>query len=506
MKRILGLILLVTLFGFGAVQMNSTTEIRPLRIAFNSPWISISPGLQHTLIGDLTLSNQFEALVSFNENGVYAPLASKEWSASPDFKKLTFKIDTSRFFADGVRLSAKHFKSSWENALKLDPKSSNNSVLDVLYKIDGFSEFEKTGTISGIKVIDDETLELNFSSSFRMALEHLAGSRFSAYREVQGKFIGTGAYEISELGQDHLRLVPNMRFQTPPEGEIDLRVINTADSYQALLRGELDVMAYALGSSIPETVSSNEKVSVLVGQDAAHKAIYPNQQKGRLFEKREYRQALQYLAYEFAKKDHSLLGNPNFSNQDPQVYLPYQAGRIDESEVLSRVEQGKKFVDELRDASKLNPIVLLEVQEVSIRHFLESVGLTISDKSRIVSKSDLIKAIYDGQEADIIPGAFGVASGDPDGIYHLLGPQGAIASPMLKNKKVGDILEEGRKIVKRDEIDPFYKKVSKVILDEVPIVHLGFVKSVAVYRNDKVSISEKILRRSEGHLYIYKVK
>lgn len=506
MKKLFGLILLITIFGFGASQMNSTTESRPLKIVFNSPWISINPGLQHTLIGDLTLSNQFEALVSFNENGVYAPLASKEWIASPDFKKLTFKIDTTRMFSDGVRLSAKHFKDSWENSLRLDPKSTNNSVLDVLYKIEGFSDFEKTGTISGIRVIDDETLELNFSSSFRMALEHLGGSRFAAYREINGKFIGTGAYEFVEVGNDHLKLVPNKKFHSPTDTEIDLTVVNTLDSYQSLLNGDIDVMAYALGSSIPENVSSNEKVSVLVGQDAAHKAIYPNQQKGRLFEKREYRQALQYLAHEFAKKDQSLLGNPNFSNQDAQVFLPYQAGRIQDSEVLSRIEEGKQFVEALKAATRTNPLVLLEVKEVSIRHFLESVGLAISDKSRVVSKGDLIKAIYDGQEADIIPGAFGVASGDPDGIYHLLGPQGAIASPMLKNKKVGEILEDGRKIVNRDEIDPFYKSVSRVILEEVPIVHLGFVKSVAIYRNDKVSVGGKLLRRSEGHLHIYKAK
>ena len=49
-------------------------------------------------------------------------------------------------------------------------------------------------------------------------------------------------------------------------------------------------------------------------------------------------------------------------------------------------------------------------------------------------------------------------------------------------------------------------KVSLVILEEVPIVHLGFNKAVAIFRNDKIDVNTKILRRNEGHLHIFEVK
>lgn len=490
----------------GAVKMNINSQTKNLKMAYSLPWINIHPGLQHTLAGDLALSNQFEALVGFNDNGVYIPLAAKEWTMAPDFKKVTFKIDTSKEFSDGVRLSAKHFKESWISALKLDPKSANSSLLDVFYKIEGFSEFQKTGDVSGVKVINDETLEINFSTPFRMALEHLGGNRFSVFREENAKFIGTGAFLISEVEKDHLKLTPNKNFPIQANAEIDLKVVLARDAVQSLVDGNIDVMAYALGAKISPEWSKHKNLSILVGQDAIHLALYPNAQNGRLFSNKTFRQALQFLANKYYSKNPNELGNADFTTIDPQVYLPYQGGRLDERLVTERITQAEKYVKELQEATRKNPIVVYETEEFSIRAFLEFAGLSISEKSKILNKAEAIKAIYSGKEADLIPGGFGVASGDPDGIYHLLGNNGAIATPMLRNETVSSILEEGRKLVNSKEIDPFYKKVSLTILDEAPFVHLGFNKAVAIYRNDKVSVNSRILRRNEGHLYIFEAK
>lgn len=486
--------------------MNNKNQHRSLKIAFGSPWKNIHPGLQHTLIGDLTLSNQFEALVGFNDNGAYVPLAAKEWTVSPDYKVLTFKIDTSKVFSDGVHLTAQHFKDSWEAALKLDPKSSNSSALDVLYKVEGFSDFSKSGKLSGVKAVDDETLELRFATPFRMALEHLSGNRFSAFREVRGKFIGTGAYLIEELGEDRLRLTPNDKYKDLAKNDVDLSVVTSKDSVQALLDGKIDVMAYAMGGTVSVELEKHKNLSWLVGQDALHRAIYPNAQKGRLFEKKEFRQALQFLAVKFYGANPSAMGNPNFTSVDPQSYLPMQAGRLDNSVAEQAIAKGEQFVSGLQEASKKNPVVLIETEEFSLRPMLEASGIAISEKSRVVPKSELISIIYSGQEADLIPGSFGVASGDPDGIYHLLGRNGAITSPMLKNEVVANLLEEGRKIVDQEQIAPFYRKVSLAILDEAPTVHMGFNKAVAIYRNDLVNVSGRILRRNEGHLHIFEAK
>ena len=499
------IILLLVLGGLG-LTMASQNKPKEIKIAFAGSWKSIHPGLQHTLVGDLTLSNQFEALVGFNENGVYVPLASTEWSVSPDYKVFRFVIDTTRKFSDGVQLSAKHFKQSWETSLKLDPKSSNNSLLDILYKVEGFSDFEKTGSISGITVIDDATLEIRFSTPFRMALEQLSGNRFSAYREVDGHFLGTGAYVITELGPELLRLTPNSYFVKPVRDSILLSTTRAVDAVSDLAQGKVDVVAYAMGATISKDLEKNSDLSTIVGQDALHRAFYTNAQKGHFFENKKFRQALQYLVYEYYKKNPAAIGNPIYTKFDMQVYLPFQAGRIEDNEVDLIIEIGKKYVPDLIEAAKLNPPVLIETPEASIKPVLQAIGLEISSKSRVVEKAEIIDIIYKGTESDLIPGNFGVASGDPDGIYHKLGKSGAIASPMTNNVAVAELLEEGRRIIEKEKLDLFYKTVSRKILEEVPFVHVGFNKAIAVYRNDKIKVEDTILRRNEGHLNIYEAK
>lgn len=265
-------------------------------------------------------------------------------------------------------------------------------------------------------------------------------------------------------------------------------------------------MAYAMGGTLSEELKNDSQLSTIVGQDAIHRAIYMNESKGRLFEKKEYRQALQYLVISYLESHSRELGNPLYTSVDSQVYLPLQSGRVDEAIVSKKIDAGQDFVNELRIAAKKNPPVLIETEEFSIRTMLENLQIEISPKSRTVTKSELINIAYAGHEADLLPSSFGVASGDPDGIYHLLGKNGAITTPMVQNTVVANVLEEGRKIVNSQDIDPYYQTVNLTILDQAPIIHMGFNKVVAIYRNDRIRVSEKILRRNEGHLHVFEAK
>jgi len=372
--------------------------------------------------------------------------------------------------------------------------------------VEGFSDFERAGTISGLRVIDDATFEVRFSTPFRMALEQLSGNRFSAFREVGGKFVGTGAYVIEELAPELLRLRPNEYFPNAPKADILLSSVSATKVFTELEAGRLDVVAYAMGNGIPGGPTNKGKLSVIVGQDALHRALYTNNRKGRLFEKREYRLAFQYLVHEYLKSHPEFLGNPSYTAVDAQIYLPFQAGRLDEADVNSIIETGKKFVPDLLAAAKKNPPISIETSEYSMRAVFKSLGLEISPESRTAERSEIFEIIYKGEAADIIPGSFGVASGDPDGIYHKLGRSGAIASPMTYNEPVAKMLEEGRQLVRKDQLDAFYQKVSRRVLEEVPLVHVGFNKAISIYRNDKVKVAERILRRNEGHLNIFEAK
>ena len=481
---------------------------RPLRVAFGSPWKTIHPGLQHTLVGDLVLSNQFEALIGTNEFGVSVPLAAKSWEVSPDFKTFTFHIDTSRTFSNGGTLSAQDFKRSWEEALALEPKSSNSSLLDIMYKIEGFEDFEKTKTLTGIEAQDESTLRVHFKSPFRMALSHFQGNRFSAYRHIGEQFFGTGNYTIREEPNNHLAFLPNPKaIDFDSLQPMDISIVQTADAVDKLLDGTIDVFAYGRGSSVSEVVKDKHNLSVVVGQDALHETTILNLLPGRFFSNVHHRLAMQYLIHNAFAKNGKLLGNTAYSSVDGQVFLPWQTGHLEEAEVEALIAKGRTFVPELILASEAEPVVVFTSEgDDWLIPFLKENGIAISPRSKKIVPQDRISIIYKTHEPDIIVAAFGVASGDPDGIYHRLGKSGAIMTPMSYSDDVADLLEEGRKLTKQEELDPLYRKVSLMVLQDVPFVHIGYSKAVAIYRNDRVEFDAKLLRRNEGHLHGFKLK
>lgn len=290
MARVALILLSVLVFGGFWMQQKNSRADKVMRVAFGSPWKTIHPGLQHTLVGDLVLSNQFESLVGMNEFGVSVPLGAKSWEVSEDYRTFTFHIETERTFSDGKKLSALDFKRAWESALALDPKSNNSSLLDVMYKIRGFKDFEKTKTLSGIEVVNDATLKIHFDTPFRMALAHLQGNRFSAYQEQGGKFIGTGKYVIEELPSKNLHLTPNSNdSEVSNLSPIELSVVPTGQAVDRLLDGTIDVFAYGRGSAVPVNLKEKKSLSVVTGQDALHETVILNLMPGRLFENHNLR-------------------------------------------------------------------------------------------------------------------------------------------------------------------------------------------------------------------------
>jgi ABC-type transport system substrate-binding protein len=118
----------------------------------------------------------------------------------------------------------------------------------------------------------------------------------------------------------------------------------------------------------------------------------------------------------------------------------------------------------------------------------------------------MIALSYSADGPDILVESFSVDSVDPDGIYHALGKNGAIRTPYVYSEVVGDLLEEGRKIVDTTALDGHYKKVSESLLNDVPMVHLGFGRSATFFRRDRVEVDSSFLARHQGQLSFLRPK
>lgn len=498
----------VMIFLFGVKPMLRNEAISSnLRVGLPGQWNTVHPGLQHTLFGDLVLSNKFEALVGMNENGVSIPLGAKAWEISDDFKVFRFHIDGTRLFPDGSRLNAMDFKRSWEDAAKLKPISANNSLLDVLYKIEGFDQFASTGEILGVVALDENTLEVRFSSPFRMALEHLQGNRFAAYRNNAGTFSGTGFFEIEEKDKDHIIMRPGTDTKQSGTPVLDVQFIPSDKIAAKLIEGEIDVIHYMSGHSVDVEPLNNSIVGTIVGQSSLHLSIGLNNNKSSIFANKNHRAALQSLVAEAVKRNQNLLPSAPYFDGDFQFFLPFQAGRLDNHEVERIIEEGKSHIPSLVAASKLKPIIALAGGSTRrVIDLLRATGLTFSADTGVISPKVYYDLVYKSDGPDILIRAFSVASGDPDGIYHALGKNGAIRTPYIYNEQVGDLLEEGRKLIKVSSLDEHYKEVSRALLSEVPTIHLGFARALTAYRKDRVLIDTDVLRRNQGQLHFLKAK
>lgn len=115
----------------------------------------------------------YGGLVQFDENAIVQPDLAEEWEKSDDGLIYTFKLRKDAKFASGRDVIADDFVYSWKRAL--DPEEGS-PMLHFMEHLKGHKEFnEGTATeISGVKVIDDKTIELTLTHPYNFFLSYLA--------------------------------------------------------------------------------------------------------------------------------------------------------------------------------------------------------------------------------------------------------------------------------------------------------------------------------------------
>lgn len=470
-------------------------------IAVPGAWGSLIPPTQHTMLGDAILGNEFEPLVDMEHGGMIVPFAAKSWDVSEDLRTITFKIDTSRRFSDGSYLSAVNFKESWEDGLRHQATIPQKSQMDVAYKIVGIENFAKLGTLTGLQVIDNETLRVTFKTPFRMALDHMTGSRFAAYKIKDGRYIGTGPYVIVKESADQVELERNTYHsyssrQKVGADQIKVVRLTPAECESAIVEGKIDVYAYA-GRNFYQGPCDGVTVGCLRGFEAGHVVGLVNGNPDRTFADPRLRLALQYLL----TTDHNgvtprssfpqgvLTGNAF----DPQPFIPLQAGRLPDEEAATLIHHGKAHVESLVEASRQRPIKWLyavgnKVAESAVA-ILKRHGV-VFENPKVVSTAVELQQLTDVKaDPDLAFISKSVVDGDPDGIYHALGKEGAILTPMTLRPEVSELLEAGRVLTEIEKLDAHYRKVSRAILTQVPWVHLGYAEENTIYRADRISVN-----------------
>lgn len=467
-------------------------------------WATLIPPLQHSLVGDGVIEHQFDPLIRMGEKGITEPLAAKSWEFSADKKTLRFIIDTSRRFSDGSHVSAEDFKRSWEDGLRMEPKSANSSLSDGLGNLKGFSDFTDKGTIEGVRVISEDTLELSFVKPVRLVLEHLAGGRFSAYKMKDGQPIGTGPYIITE-NDKVLTLTPNPHYAGPAVGLKTVKiVVAPPDSALEKLRaGAIDAFLFAETASLPGCLEGKlAPVLCAYGQEGGHMIAGLNGRHGRFFSDPEHRLAFQALILKNIAQAETAFSARGFMRDD-QSFLKFQSGRIPEGEAQRIIKSGEAHIERLIKDTQAKPLYLAAASRgwQWIIDCLRANGVKLSEESRAdFTAAEFWEMYYKTFEPDIMPMGASVSDGDPDGLYHLLGRQGAIFSPILERRETCDGMESGRDLLDFSRLPGHYQEISKSILKEVPFVHLGYLYRRIAYNADRLTVNNPMISRNNVNI------
>jgi len=181
---------------------------------------SIDPvTLDPALSGDMTSHNYilqlFGGLVRLDDDLKPAPDIAQSWKVSSDGKTYTFYLRHDVRFHDGREVRAQDFKYSWERACQ--PATGSHTAATYLGDIVGVLEVlaGKTQEISGVKVIDDWTLEVTIDaprSYFLFKLSYSTAFVVDKGNVESGKKWwlkpnGTGPFKLKKWDKEELMIL-----------------------------------------------------------------------------------------------------------------------------------------------------------------------------------------------------------------------------------------------------------------------------------------------------------
>ncbi len=174
---------------------------------------TLDPALTSDVESATYIVEIYSGLVSFNKDLKIVPDLAEKWDVSNDGKTYTFTIRQNAKFHDGRPVTAQDVQYSLERAA--DPKTRSTVSPLYLGDIVGFNE-KYTGqakTISGIKVIDNYTIQIDIKQPISYFLAELAHptayvvDKFNVESGEQPWYLkpnGTGPYKLVQWDQGQL--------------------------------------------------------------------------------------------------------------------------------------------------------------------------------------------------------------------------------------------------------------------------------------------------------------
>ncbi|MDQ4004801.1 MAG: ABC transporter substrate-binding protein [Actinomycetota bacterium] len=181
----------------------SATPPSTLRIAVTAP-TSLDPRDADTHDSLLVLSQIFDGLVSYDPETLdVVPAVAERWEVLDGGRRFVFRIRPGVTFHDGTPVTAASFVDAWNRLV--DPVAARPYAF-LLEPVAGFQKYQENLSVtglSGVKALDERTLEVTLSRAwpdFVALLGHAALSPVppsAAQPAFRGQPAGNGPYRVS---------------------------------------------------------------------------------------------------------------------------------------------------------------------------------------------------------------------------------------------------------------------------------------------------------------------
>lgn len=431
----------------------------------------------------------FNSLLKYDKNLELEGELAKSWQVSSDQKTITFKLKPGMKWADGKPLTSADVLFTWQ--LVTDDKTRTPYGSD--YKL-----------VSQAAAPDPLTFRVTYLQTYAPALESWAGLHILPKHLLQGQDINTTAFARKPVGSHYYQLdqwttgqqisLKRNPLATQGPARIDRlisRIIpDKASQFLEFVADNIDVMdlnPIQYSRILPARPELTQKIARYQELDNNYTYLGFNL-KHAPFDDIRVRQAINYAIDKQELIDGVLLGlgqpiaspykpGTRWSNPKLQPYpfnprlakeLLAQAGYQDTNGdgILDR--QGKALSFEILT----NQNKQREMSAVLIQRRLKEIGIDVrirvlewaSFVGRYIKTGDFDVVIL-GWSLSLDPDQYNIwhSSQQAPGKFNFIGYQ---------NRKVDQLLEQGRTELNPDKRMPIYHEFSKLLLEDSPIVYL----------------------------------
>jgi peptide/nickel transport system substrate-binding protein/oligopeptide transport system substrate-binding protein len=446
---------------------------------------TLDPALIVDVDGGGIAAKLFSGLVRLGDYMEVVPDIAESWEVSKNALVYTFRLREGVKFSSGRLVTATDFKYSFERVLDPATRSPNTWIFEKVQGSEAFMNGE-ADQVEGIRVVDDQTLELRLSKPFSpflglltMPAAYVVPLEEVLYRGVDfsSRPVGTGPYKLTEwLPNRYLRLVrSNVYFgkQARVKGIVYRVIPEELTAVAEFEIGNLDVLT--IPASAHARYINSEKWRQLVSSIEATNTYYIGLNCSRPpFDDLELRQAINYAIDRKRILETIYEGRGRIANgpvpdilrdwpaPDDYPYDPLRARRIIASKGLEDIRVKYYITSEYQ--------ISVDIAEV-VQSYLHEAGLKV--ELRQLEWSAFKDAVNKG-EADMFWLSWWADYPDPENFLYPLfhsrnfGPAGNRVR--YSNEEVDRLVELGQHAPSHEKRNQWYARAEEVIVSEAPWV------------------------------------